>query len=173
MNGTAKLLPKELHWASPHQASRALNYVCNHLCFVSVYFGHFLYRWVLRYQKSLRKVIFSIWKCSKLSPYKLMVTALSILYQFQLRKSFTGMLYFWKLQKPVLITCIITIFILINGGRDRGRGRSRLLAEQGAWHRAWSQDLALPKSKADCVTQVLLFLFHFKADFIGPPGWLS
>lgn len=124
MNGTAKLLPKELHWASPHQASRALNYVCNHLCFVSVYFVHFLYRWVLRYQKSLRKVIFSIWKCSKLSPYKLMVTALSILYQFQLRKSFTGMLYFWKLQKPVLMTYIITIFIRYKWGK-RQREREK------------------------------------------------
>lgn len=95
MNGTAKLLPKELHWASKHQASRALNYVCNHLCSVSVYFVHLLARWVLRYQKSLRTVIFSTWKCSKLFPYKLTVTASSFLFQFQLMKGFTGMLYFW------------------------------------------------------------------------------
>lgn len=77
---------------SQHQTSRALNYVWKHLCFVSVYFMRLLARWVLSYQKSLRKVIFSDWEHSKPFPHRLMVTASSTLHQFQLTKSFTRML---------------------------------------------------------------------------------
>ena len=47
-------------------------------------------------------------------------------------------------------------------GSSRGRGRSRLPAEQGAWHEAWSQDprtMTWIKGRhlADWATQVLLF----------------
>ena len=45
---TAKLLPGEPHSASQHQASIALNCVCEHLCSVSIYFMHPLARCVLR-----------------------------------------------------------------------------------------------------------------------------
>ena len=92
-NSTAQLPHEKLHWAPQHKASRDLNYVCEHLCFVWAYFVHLVVWWVLRYQKSLRKVIFSVWERSKLFPYKLMVTASSKLYQFQLMKGFTGMLW--------------------------------------------------------------------------------
>ncbi|XP_042099629.1 endoplasmic reticulum junction formation protein lunapark isoform X4 [Ovis aries] len=51
-SGTTKLLPWELHSASHHQAAIALNFVCEHLCFVSIYFVHPLARCVLRSSSS-------------------------------------------------------------------------------------------------------------------------
>lgn len=48
--------------------------VCEHLGFISIYFGHTLAVCVLRNQKSLRKIMFWIWGCSKkIFPCKLMV----------------------------------------------------------------------------------------------------
>lgn len=40
----AKLLPWDLHSVSQHQVPTALNGVCKHLCFVSIYFVHPLAR---------------------------------------------------------------------------------------------------------------------------------
>lgn len=66
----AKLLPQELHSAPQHQATVALNWVCEHLCFILICFVPLFTRCVLRYQKSLIEVIlgglgelknFSIW----------------------------------------------------------------------------------------------------------------
>lgn len=48
----------ELHSAAQPQAAVALSRVYEHLCFISIYFMHLLARCVLRYQKSLRGVIF-------------------------------------------------------------------------------------------------------------------
>ena len=42
----------------------ALSCVCEHLCFISIYFVHLLARCVLRYQKSLREVILGVWERS-------------------------------------------------------------------------------------------------------------
>lgn len=47
-SGPAKLLPCELHSAYQHQVSIALNCVCEHLCFISVYFVHPLARCIVR-----------------------------------------------------------------------------------------------------------------------------
>ena len=41
-------------------------------------FVHPLARCVLRYQKTLREVIFGVWECSNIFPYKLMVAASSL-----------------------------------------------------------------------------------------------
>lgn len=51
-------LSGELRSASCHQAATALNCGCEHLCFILIYFVYLLERCVLRYQKSLREVIF-------------------------------------------------------------------------------------------------------------------
>ena len=37
-SGTTKLLPQELHSASQHQATIALNCACEHLYFILIYF---------------------------------------------------------------------------------------------------------------------------------------
>lgn len=47
-SGPAKLPPCELHSAYQHQVSIALNCVCEHLCFISVYFVHPLARCIVR-----------------------------------------------------------------------------------------------------------------------------
>jgi len=73
--GAAQLLPRELHSASQGQATIVLNCVCEHLCFISIYFVRPLARCVLMYQKSLKEVILGVWKCSKNFPYTLMVIA--------------------------------------------------------------------------------------------------
>ena len=46
-SGPAELLPQELHSASQHLASIALNCVYEHLGFISIYFVHPLARCVL------------------------------------------------------------------------------------------------------------------------------
>ena len=46
-SGTAKILSQELHQASQHQATIALNCVCEQLCFIPTYFVHPLTRCVL------------------------------------------------------------------------------------------------------------------------------
>ena len=74
----AQLLLPKLHSAFQHQATRALNCICEHLCFISIYFVHLLARCVLRYQKSLGEVIFGVWERWKLFPSKLMVIASSL-----------------------------------------------------------------------------------------------
>ena len=51
-SGPAKLLPQKLHSASQHQATRALNCVCEHLGFTTTYSVHPLARCVPRYQKA-------------------------------------------------------------------------------------------------------------------------
>ena len=43
----------QLHPASQHQAARALNCFCEHLCFISIHF-QLLATYVLRYQRSPR-----------------------------------------------------------------------------------------------------------------------
>lgn len=58
-----------------------------HLCFISIYVLHVLARCVLKYQKSLRKVIFDIWECSKNFLYRLMAIA-SLFYAILGYKSF-------------------------------------------------------------------------------------
>ena len=70
--------------ASQHQAAITLNCVCEHLCFISTYFVYLVTRCVLRYQKSLREIIFLVWECSKIVPYKLMVIAHPISFSFTL-----------------------------------------------------------------------------------------
>lgn len=60
-----KLLTRELHLASQHQTATALNCVCEHLCFILIYFVHLLARCVLRYQKSLERLFFGVWECSQ------------------------------------------------------------------------------------------------------------
>lgn len=57
-SGPAKLLPLKLHSACQHRTTIALKGVCEHVCFVSMYFVHPLARCFLRDQKSLREVIF-------------------------------------------------------------------------------------------------------------------
>lgn len=47
-SGTSKLLPREPHSASQHQAAIALNSVFEHLCFILIYFVHLLSRRVPR-----------------------------------------------------------------------------------------------------------------------------
>ena len=47
-SGVTKLLSQELHSASWHTAAIALSSVCEHLCFISIYFVHLLTRCVLR-----------------------------------------------------------------------------------------------------------------------------
>lgn len=44
---TTKLVPKELHFASQHLVTIALNCVCEQLCFISISFIHLLARYVL------------------------------------------------------------------------------------------------------------------------------
>lgn len=46
-SGPTKFLPQEPHSASQHQATRALNCVCEHQCCVLTYFVHSLVRHVL------------------------------------------------------------------------------------------------------------------------------
>ena len=46
--GTAQLPPQKRHWASQHQATIALNCVCEPLCLISIYLVHLLARCVLR-----------------------------------------------------------------------------------------------------------------------------
>lgn len=58
----------EPHSAPQPRATRASNCVCEHLCFVSIYFWYLLARCVLWYQKSLREVIFGVWECSEKFP---------------------------------------------------------------------------------------------------------
>lgn len=65
--GPLELLPRELHSASQHPANMALNYIWEHLCFVSTSFMHPLARCNLRYQKSLRGAIVWVWEGSKTS----------------------------------------------------------------------------------------------------------
>lgn len=57
---TTKLLPQKLHSGLQHQATMALNGVCEHLCFIPIYYVHSLARYVLKYQKSLREIIFPL-----------------------------------------------------------------------------------------------------------------
>jgi len=52
--GAPQRLPRELHSASQPPAPRALNCVCEHVCFLLVCSVHPLARCVLRYQKSLK-----------------------------------------------------------------------------------------------------------------------
>ena len=78
-SGAVDLLSPELHSASQYQATKALNCVCEHLCFISIYVVHLLARSVLKYQKSLRKVILGVWKSSKIFLYKLIIVV-SLLY---------------------------------------------------------------------------------------------
>lgn len=56
-SGPTELLPQEIHSTSQYPVARALNYVCEHLCFVLIYSVHPLARCVLRYQRRLREVI--------------------------------------------------------------------------------------------------------------------
>jgi len=56
-SGPIELLPQEIHSTSQYPVARALNCVCEHLCFVLIYSVHPLARCVLRYQKSLKEVI--------------------------------------------------------------------------------------------------------------------
>lgn len=86
------LLPWEPHSASQPQAPIALNCVWEHLCFISVNFGHPSVRCVLSYQKSLRQVILGVWECSNITPYKLKVIP-SSLYAMWAWKGFLG---YWK-----------------------------------------------------------------------------
>ena len=48
-SGPAHLPPREPHLVAQHPASRALTCVCEHLCFISIYSGHPLKRYVLTY----------------------------------------------------------------------------------------------------------------------------
>ena len=68
-NGTTQLLLWKIYSASQHQAAIALNCVCEHLCFISVYFVYLLVRCVLE---------------------ELLLHFTSL----QLMKGFIGMLYF-------------------------------------------------------------------------------
>lgn len=69
-SGPTKILSQELNSASQHQVTRTLNCICEHLCFISIYFVLPLARCVLR-QLFLHFI-----------PYKLM-------------KIFIGTPYFW------------------------------------------------------------------------------
>jgi len=57
-SGPSKLLALELHSVSQHEAAIPLNFICEHLYFISIYCVHPLARYVLRSQKSLREVMF-------------------------------------------------------------------------------------------------------------------
>ena len=85
-SGTIRLLLGTTS-ASQQQAARALKCVCEHLCFILIYFVHELARCVLRYQKNLKEAIFGIWECSKCFPCKLMVMS-SLLYIVSVYESF-------------------------------------------------------------------------------------
>ena len=63
--GPTKLLPWEPHSASKHQIVRALNCVCEHLCFISICFVHPLARCVLRYNSFFALHHFGLQKVSK------------------------------------------------------------------------------------------------------------
>lgn len=69
-SGATKHLPQELHSASWHQAAIALSCVCEHVSFSLISSVHLLASYVVRYQKSLRKVIFGVWEHWKKLPYK-------------------------------------------------------------------------------------------------------
>ena len=105
---------------SQHQTSRALNYVWKHLCFVSVYFMRLLARWVLSYQKSLRKVIFSDWEHSKPFPHRLMVTASSSFTPISAYEKFhKNAFYFWIAAETctyifLFLYAVITLFTLLS-----------------------------------------------------------
>ena len=93
----ALLLPQGLYSASQHQATRALNCICERLCFISIYFVHLLARHVLRCQKSLIEVFFVfcfflVWECSTNFTCKLMI--ISLLYTVWLMKGSIGTLHF-------------------------------------------------------------------------------
>lgn len=91
-SGPTKLLPRQLHSTCQHQATRALNYVCERPCFILIYFVHPWARCLLRYQKRLRGVFWGVWEHSKIFLYKLM-TIPSSFYAFWLMKVFTERLY--------------------------------------------------------------------------------
>lgn len=78
LSGATKLFPRELHAASQHQATRALNGTCERLCFIQIYCAHLLAKGILRYQKFLREVIFCVRECSHIFPCKLIVMASSL-----------------------------------------------------------------------------------------------
>ena len=61
----AKLLPWEPHSASQHHVVIALNCVCEHLCFISIYFVRPLARCVLRYNSFFALHYFGLQKISK------------------------------------------------------------------------------------------------------------
>lgn len=75
--------PPRMHPSIPaaqHPATAALNCGCEHLCFIWSYFVCPLARHVLRYQKSLRDVIFGgVWEHPNIFPNKLMIIV-SLLY---------------------------------------------------------------------------------------------
>ena len=75
-----RLLPWEPHRHHGLGLSRqsSLNCVCEHLCFLLIYFVHPLTRCASRYQKSLREFIFGVWENSEFFAQVLMVIASSL-----------------------------------------------------------------------------------------------
>lgn len=68
-----------LHSSSQHQAAQTLNCVYEFLYFISMYIVHPLAGCGIQYHKTLREVIFCVWECSEVFPYKLMVIASSLI----------------------------------------------------------------------------------------------
>ena len=76
-NSPAKLLPRDLHSASQHQATRALKCVCEHLCCISILFCVFLGKTCPKVSEKPKKVYFLGLRMLKKFSYTLMVISSS------------------------------------------------------------------------------------------------
>ena len=73
-SGTTSCHSRKLH----HHTTRGLNFICDHLCFMFIYFVYLLAKCGLSFHKSLREVTLGVWKCSKNFPDKLVVIVSSL-----------------------------------------------------------------------------------------------
>lgn len=83
---------REPHSAHRPQAAIALNGTYENLCYSSICFGHPLVRCVPKVSGKPREVIFEVWECSNIFPYKLMVLLLHFA-PFWPTKCFIGKLH--------------------------------------------------------------------------------
>lgn len=83
---------REPHSAHRPQAAIALNGTYENLCYSSICFGHPLVRCVPKVSGKPREVIFEVWECSNVFPYKLMVLLLHFA-PFWPTKCFIGKLH--------------------------------------------------------------------------------
>lgn len=89
--------PSSFPWkdtTSQRSAIRALNGICERLCCISIYFVFPLARCILRYEKSLREVIFLGLGTHKYFSIYITGNSFPDFMPLPLRKIFTGILYF-------------------------------------------------------------------------------